>query len=166
MADAIWWRRGVIYQIYPRSFQDSDGDGIGDLAGIRARLDYLAGLGVDAIWISPIYPSPMADFGYDISDYCDIDPIFGTLADFDRLLAEAHARGLRVILDFVPNHTSDQHPWFLESRASRDNPKRDWYLWRDPAPDGGPPNNWLSEFRRQRLGIRCGDRAILSTTPS
>ena len=143
---ASWWQRGVIYQIYPRSFQDSNGDGIGDLDGIRTRLDHLVALGVDAIWISPIYPSPMADFGYDISDYCGIDPIFGTLADFDRLLAEAHARGLRVILDFVPNHSSDRHPWFVESRSSRDNPKRDWYLWRDPAPDGGPPNNWLANF--------------------
>jgi alpha-glucosidase len=141
-----WWQRGVVYQIYPRSFQDSNGDGVGDLPGITARLDYLARLGVDAIWISPFYPSPMADFGYDISDYTGVDPIFGTLADFDALLAAAHARGLRVILDLVPDHTSDQHPWFQESRASRDNPKRDWYLWHDPAPEGGPPNNWLSNF--------------------
>ena len=136
----------MIYQIYPRSFQDTNGDGIGDLKGIERRLDYLAGLGVDAIWISPIYPSPMADFGYDVADYCDVDPRFGTLADFDSLLAQAHARGLKVLLDFVPNHTSDRHPWFVESRASRDNPKRDWYIWRDPAPDGGPPNNWISDF--------------------
>ena len=144
-ADA-WWRYGTIYQIYPRSFQDTDGDGIGDLKGITARLDYLVALGVDAVWISPIYPSPMADFGYDVSDYCDIDPMFGSLADFDALIAATHARGLRLILDYVPNHTSDQHPWFLESRASRDNPRRHWYLWRDAAGDGGPPNNWLSNF--------------------
>ena len=141
-----WWERGVIYQIYPRSFQDSDGDGIGDLAGIEARLDYVAALGVDAIWLSPIFPSPMADFGYDVADYCGIEPIFGDLAAFDRLLAAAHARGLKLLLDFVPNHSSDQHPWFIESRASRDNPKRDWYIWRDAAPDGGPPNNWISDF--------------------
>ena len=132
MPAKTWWKRGIVYQIYPRSFQDTNGDGVGDLEGIRRRLDYLAWLGVDAIWISPIYPSPMADFGYDVADYCDIDPLFGTLADFDRLVAEAHARGLKVILDFVPNHTSDRHPWFLESRSSRDNPKRDWYIWRDP----------------------------------
>lgn len=143
---APWWQSGVIYQIYPRSFQDTDGDGVGDLKGIARRLDYLAGLGIDAIWISPIYPSPMADFGYDVSDYCDVDPRFGTLADFDDLLAQAHARGLKVLLDFVPNHTSDRHPWFVESRASRASPKRDWYLWRDPAPGGGPPNNWISDF--------------------
>lgn len=143
---ANWWQHGVIYQIYPRSFQDSGADGVGDLNGIRRRLTYLKWLGVDALWISPIYPSPMADFGYDVSDYCDIDPLFGDLADFDKLLAEAHALGLRVILDFVPNHTSAQHPWFLESRTSRDNPKRSWYIWRDPAPDGGPPNNWLANF--------------------
>jgi len=141
-----WWQRGVIYQIYPRSFQDASGDGIGDLSGLVERLDYLVWLGIDAIWISPIFPSPMADFGYDISDYRDIDPRFGTLAEFDHLLAEAHRRGLRVLLDFVPNHTSDRHPWFVEARASRDNPKRDMYIWRDPAPDGGPPNNWPSNF--------------------
>ncbi|OUM00666.1 alpha-amylase family glycosyl hydrolase [Variovorax sp. JS1663] len=141
-----WWRHGIFYQIYPRSFQDSNGDGIGDLDGIRARLDHLVALGVDAVWISPIYPSPMADFGYDISDHCDIDPCFGTLAGFDALVGEAHARGLKLVLDFVPNHTSDRHPWFLQSRSARDDPRRDWYLWRDPAPDGGPPNNWLSNF--------------------
>jgi alpha-glucosidase len=141
-----WWKNGIVYQIYPRSFQDSDGDGIGDLRGIRQRLDYLVALGVDAVWISPIYPSPMADFGYDISDYCGIDARFGTLADFDELVQGAHARGLKVILDFVPNHTSDRHPWFVESSSSRSDPKRDWYLWRDPAPGGGPPNNWLSNF--------------------
>jgi alpha-glucosidase len=142
----LWWQDGVVYQIYPRSFQDSNGDGIGDLPGIESRLDYLVALGVDAVWISPFYPSPMADFGYDVADYCGVDPIFGTLADFDRLIAALHARGLKLILDFVPNHTSDQHPWFLESRSSRDNPKRDWYLWRDAKPDGGYPNNWMSNF--------------------
>jgi alpha-glucosidase len=142
-----WWQIGVIYQIYPRSFMDSNGDGIGDLAGIIQRLDYLSDiLGVDAIWLSPIYPSPMHDFGYDVSDYCDIHPLFGSMLDFDRLLAEVHQRGMKLLLDLVPNHTSDQHAWFLESRANRDNPKRDWYIWRDPAPDGGPPNNWLSYF--------------------
>jgi alpha-glucosidase len=143
---ARWWQRGVIYQIYPRSFQDTDHDGIGDLKGIERRLNYLVDLGVDAIWISPIYPSPMADFGYDVADYRGVDPIFGTLADFGDLLAMAHAQGLRVLLDFVPNHTSFQHPWFIESRASRDNPKRDWYIWRDPSQDRGPPNNWISDF--------------------
>lgn len=142
----LWWQRGIIYQIYPRSFMDSNGDGIGDLRGITSKLDYLKWLGVDAIWISPIFPSPMADFGYDVSNYIDIHPMFGSLADFDELLAAAHARGLKVLLDFVPNHTSDQHPWFIESRAARDNAKRDWYIWHDPAPDGGPPNNWLSVF--------------------
>jgi alpha-glucosidase len=146
MSGTPWWQRGIIYQVYPRSFQDTDDDGIGDLEGIRRRLDYLTWLGVDAFWISPIYPSPMADFGYDISDYRGVDPLFGTLADFDRLIGDAHTRGLKLILDFVPNHTSDQHPWFVESRSSRGSPKRDWYLWRDPAPDGGPPNNWLANF--------------------
>ncbi len=146
MAESVWWQRGIIYQIYPRSFQDSGDDGIGDLAGIRRRLDHLVRLGVDALWISPFYPSPMADFGYDVADYCGVDPIFGTLADFDALVAEAHGRKLKVIVDFVPNHTSDRHPWFVESRTSRTNARRDWYLWRDPAPDGGPPNNWQSNF--------------------
>jgi alpha-glucosidase len=141
-----WWARGIVYQIYPRSFQDRNGDGIGDLPGIIERLDYLTWLGVDAIWLSPIYPSPMADFGYDVAYLTDIHPMFGTLADFDRLLAETHRRGLKLILDFVPNHSSDRHPWFQESRSSRTNPKRDWYIWRDPAPDGGPPNNWLAHF--------------------
>ncbi|CAN5499659.1 alpha-amylase family glycosyl hydrolase [soil metagenome] len=136
----------MIYQIYPRSFQDTNGDGIGDLNGIRQRLGYVCALGVDAVWISPFFPSPMADFGYDVADYCDVDPRFGTLGDFDALIEEARSLGLRVILDLVPNHTSDLHPWFLQSRRSRTDPKRDWYLWRDPAPDGGPPNNWLSNF--------------------
>ncbi|AMN42303.1 alpha amylase [Rhodoplanes sp. Z2-YC6860] len=143
---AVWWKNGIIYQIYPRSFQDSNGDGVGDLNGIVRRLDYLVWLGVDAVWISPIYPSPMADFGYDISDYCGVDPLFGTLDDFDRLVSEAHGRGLKVILDFVPNHTSDRHSWFLESRSSRANARRDWYIWRDPGPGGAPPNNWVSQF--------------------
>jgi len=141
-----WWQQGIIYQIYPRSFYDTNGDGIGDLNGIRQRLDYIQWLGVDAVWISPVFPSPMADFGYDVSDYVNIDPLFGTLADFDALLIEAHQRNIRVILDFVPNHTSDQHTWFQQSRSARDHPKRDWYLWRDAAPGGGPPNNWLSSF--------------------
>jgi len=146
-----WWQRGVVYQIYPRSFLDSNNDGIGDLNGIIQKLDYLndgteKSLGVDAIWLSPFYPSPMADFGYDVADYCNVDPMFGTLADFDRLVEEAHKRGIKVIIDYVPNHTSDQHPWFIESRSSRDNPKRDWYIWRDPKPDGSPPNNWGSFF--------------------
>ena len=141
-----WWQNGIFYQIYPRSFQDSDADGVGDLAGIITRLPYLQELGIDAIWLSPVFPSPMADFGYDISDYTGIDPLFGTLEDFEALVEAAHTLGLKVILDLVPNHTSDQHPWFIESKSSRDNPKRDWYLWRDPKPDGGAPNNWLSEF--------------------
>jgi alpha-glucosidase len=145
-APGSWWQRGVIYQIYPRSFQDSKGDGIGDLNGIAARLNHLVRLGIDAIWMSPIFRSPMADFGYDVADHCAIDPMFGTLADFDRLIAAVHAEGLRIILDFVPNHTSDRHPWFVESRSSRVNAKRDWYIWRAPRSDGGPPSNWLSEF--------------------
>jgi len=142
-----WWQKGVIYQIYPRSFQDSNSDGIGDIKGIIERLDYLSDtLEIDIVWLSPIYPSPMKDFGYDVSDYCDIHPIFGSLADFDLLLNEIHRRGMKIILDLVPNHTSDQHRWFLESRSSSNNPKRDWYIWRDPAEDGGAPNNWLSYF--------------------
>ena len=143
---APWWRAGVVYQIYPRSFADSDGDGVGDLKGIAGKLDYLADLGVDAIWLSPIFPSPMADFGYDVADYRDVDPLFGTLADLDALIAAAHARGLRVLLDLVPNHSSSEHPWFKASRSSRADPKRDWYIWRDAAPGGGPPNNWTSDF--------------------
>ncbi len=142
----LWWRDGVVYQIYPRSFADSNGDGIGDLNGIRSRLDYLAELGVDAIWLSPINPSPDVDFGYDVSDYLDVDAKFGSLADFDRLVQEAHQRGIRIVLDLVLNHTSDQHPWFVQSRSSRDNPYREYYLWRDPAAGGGPPNNWQSIF--------------------
>ncbi|MDB5575435.1 MAG: aglA [Bradyrhizobium sp.] len=144
--DQSWWRHGIFYQVYPRSFQDSNGDGVGDLAGIIGRLPYLRSLGIDAIWLSPIFASPMADFGYDISDYTGIDPLFGTMEDFDALISAAHDSGLKLILDLVPNHTSDSHPWFVESRSSREAPKRDWYIWRDPAADGGPPNNWLSEF--------------------
>jgi alpha-glucosidase len=141
-----WWRAGTVYQIYPRSFQDSDGNGISDLEGVRQRLDYLAWLGVDAIWLSTFYPSPMHDFGYDVADYCDVDPLFGTLATFDALVAEAHRRGVKVIVDFVPNHTSIDHPWFQASRRARGDPMRDWYIWRDAAPGGGPPNNWVSHF--------------------
>ncbi len=142
----LWWQTGTVYQIYPRSYQDSDNDGVGDLKGIISRLDYIKWLGMEAIWISPIFPSPMADFGYDISDYAGIHPLFGTMEDFDTLLQEVHARGMKLILDLVPNHSSDQHPWFLESRASRDNPKRDWYIWKDALEDGSEPNNWLSVF--------------------
>jgi alpha-glucosidase len=141
-----WWQRAVIYQIAPLSFQDSNGDGKGDLNGILQRIDYLAWIGVDAVWLCPIYPSPMLDFGYDIADFCAVGAQFGSLADFDRLLEALHSRGIRLLLDFVPNHTSDQHPWFKDSRSSPQSPKRDWYLWVDPAPDGGPPNNWLSRF--------------------
>ncbi|MCU1451191.1 MAG: putative glycosyl hydrolase, family 13 [Acidimicrobiales bacterium] len=140
-----WWKSAVVYQIYPRSFADSNGDGVGDLEGIRRHLDHLQWLGVDAIWVSPFYRSPMADFGYDVADYCDVDPIFGTLEDFDRLVEDAHARDLRVIVDWVPNHTSDQHPWFVECRSSLESPKRDWYLWVDGTPDC-PPNNWKAAF--------------------
>jgi alpha-glucosidase len=147
MSPPAWWQRGAIYQIYPRSFADGDGDGVGDLRGIAERLDHLSALGVEAVWLSPIFTSPMADFGYDVSDYCDVDPLFGTLADMDALIAACHARGLKVVLDWVPNHSSDQHPWFAASRSSRDDPKRDWYVWRDPAPGGGPPNDWESVFR-------------------
>jgi alpha-glucosidase len=142
----LWWHNGIIYQIYPRSFQDSNGDGVGDLPGITKRLDYLKWLGIEALWISPIYPSPMADFGYDISDYQDIHPIFGTFNDFEVLLTEIHRRGMKLILDLVPNHTSDQHPWFLESKSSKNNPKRNWYLWKDGKEDGSVPNNWRSVF--------------------
>jgi alpha-glucosidase len=141
-----WWRGAVIYQIYPRSFQDSNGDGIGDLRGIVQRLPYIASLGVDAIWISPFFTSPMKDFGYDVSDYCDVDPMFGTLADFDAIIATAHGLGIKVLIDLVLSHSSDQHPWFIESRASRENPRSNWYVWSDPKPDGTPPNNWLSIF--------------------
>ncbi|MEJ2035119.1 MAG: alpha-amylase family glycosyl hydrolase, partial [Maritimibacter sp.] len=143
--DPDWWRGAVIYQIYPRSYQDSNGDGVGDLLGIVRRLPYIASLGVDAIWISPFFTSPMKDFGYDVSDYCDVDPMFGSLADFDGVIETAHALGLKVMIDLVLSHTSDQHPWFKESRA-RDGDKSDWYVWADAKPDGTPPNNWLSIF--------------------
>ncbi len=142
----LWWQTGVIYQVYPRSFLDSNGDGVGDIPGITSKLDYLNWLGVDIIWLSPIYPSPMADFGYDITNYTDIHPLFGTLEDLDILLQQAHQRDLKLILDFVPNHTSDEHPWFQQSRSSRTSEKRDWYIWRGPAQDGGPPNNWMGRF--------------------
>ena len=141
-----WWRSAVIYQVYPRSFSDSNGDGIGDLPGITARLDYIAGLGVDVLWIFPFFTSPMKDFGYDVSDYCNVDPLFGTLADLDALIARAHQLGLRVMIDQVLSHSSDAHPWFAESRASRDNPKADWYVWADPQADGTPPTNWMAVF--------------------
>ncbi|MEO8252518.1 MAG: alpha-amylase family glycosyl hydrolase [Chloroflexota bacterium] len=147
---SAWWAGAVIYQVYPRSFADGNGDGVGDLTGLIDRLDHLAGtdssLGVDAVWLSPIYPSPLADFGYDISDFTGVAPEFGTIADLDRLVEACHARGLRLLLDLVPNHTSVEHPWFAESRSSRSSPSRDWYTWADPAPDGGPPNNWLAFF--------------------
>ena len=143
---ADWWRGAVIYQVYPRSFQDADGDGIGDLAGITSRLEHIASLGADAVWISPFFTSPMKDFGYDVSDYCDVDPMFGTLADFDALIGRAHQLGLRVMIDLVLSHTSDQHPWFIESRKNRRNAKADWFVWAEPKPDGTPPNNWLSVF--------------------
>lgn len=141
-----WWKTGVVYEIYPRSFQDSDGDGVGDLAGITSRLNYLSWLGVDAVWLTPFYSSPMKDFGYDVAGYTDVDPLFGDLAVFDELVEQAHERNLKIIVDFVPNHSSSEHPWFKESRSSRDNPKRDWYIWRDPKSDGSPPNNWVSMF--------------------
>ncbi|RFB91953.1 alpha-glucosidase [Rhizobium leguminosarum bv. trifolii] len=144
--NADWWRGAVIYQVYPRSFQDTNSDGLGDLKGITRRLPHIASLGVDAIWLSPFFKSPMADMGYDVSDYCDVDPIFGTLADFDEMMAEAHRLGIKVVIDQVISHTSDRHPWFVESRTSRTNPKADWYVWADPKPDGTAPNNWLSIF--------------------
>jgi alpha-glucosidase len=141
-----WYREAIIYQVYPRSYMDSNGDGVGDLPGITAKLDYIASLGVDIVWISPFFKSPMKDFGYDISDYCDVDPLFGTLADFDVLIAKAHSLGLKIMIDQVMAHTAEDHAWFKESRSSRDNPKADWYVWSDPAPDGNPPNNWMSVF--------------------
>ena len=144
--ESQWWERAAFYQIALKSFQDSNGDGIGDLRGLIERIDYLAWLGIDAVWLTPFYPSPMRDFGYDISDFCAVNPVYGTLNDFDELVAALRMRGIRVILDFIPNHTSDEHPWFRESRTSRSNPKRDWYVWADSADNGGPPNNWLSRF--------------------
>ncbi len=141
-----WWKSAVCYQVYPRSFCDTNGDGVGDLEGIRAHLDHIVSLGADAIWLSPFFRSPMRDYGYDVSDFCDVDPLFGDLDAFDRLLADAHASGLRVVIDWVPNHTSDLHPWFVASRSSRDDPKRDWYVWRDPTAGGGRPNNWVESL--------------------
>ncbi len=141
-----WWRGGVIYQVYPRSFYDSNGDGVGDLRGVVEKIDYIASLNVDAIWLSPFFTSPMKDFGYDVSDYRDVDPLFGTLEDFKQVIEVAHARGIRILIDQVLNHSSDQHAWFKESRSSRDNPKADWYVWADPKVDGTVPNNWLSVF--------------------
>ena len=146
MKNFHWWQTGIIYQIYPRSFQDSNNDGIGDIPGIISRLDYLKEIGIQAIWMSPFYPSPMKDFGYDITDYKGINPMFGAMKDFDKLLEEAHKRGLKIVIDLVPNHTSDQHPWFLESRKSKDNPYRDYYIWKDAKKNGKEPNNWLSYF--------------------
>lgn len=142
----LWWQKEIVYQIYPRSYQDSNGDGVGDLQGIIKRLDHLLDLGTKVVWISPIFPSPMADFGYDVSDYTGIDALFGTMEDFDQLLEEVHKRDMKLLLDFVPNHSSSEHPWFLESKKSKDNPKRDWYIWKDPAADGDPPTNWQSVF--------------------
>ena len=172
--DIRWWQRGAIYQIYPRSFADSNGDGVGDLPGIIGRLDYLNdgtkdSLGVEAIWLSPFYPSPMADFGYDISNYTGVDPVFGSLSDFDTLVEQAHARGIKVVVDWVPNHTSDRHPWFVESRVGADSSKRDWYVWRDPNPAGGPPNNWRSTFETVgpawTLDRKSGQYYLHSFTP-
>jgi alpha-glucosidase len=174
MTDDAWWRNAVVYQIYPRSFADSDGDGVGDLRGIIDHLDHLAGddpdaLGVDAIWLSPFYPSPQADFGYDISDHCEVDPVYGTLADFDELLEAAHRRGIRVLVDLVMNHTSIEHPWFADARSARDAPLRDFYIWADPAADGGPPNNWLSAFAASgpawTLDDKTGQYYLHSFTP-
>ncbi len=145
-AQTEWWRGAVVYQVYPRSFADSDGDGIGDLKGITDRLEHIASLGVDAVWLSPFFTSPMKDFGYDVADYCDVDPIFGTLADFDRLIDKAHRLGLRIITDLVFAHTSDQHAWFQDSRQSRHGTHADWYVWADAKPDGSPPSNWQSVF--------------------
>ncbi len=151
-ANPPWWTSAVVYQVYPRSFADSDGDGVGDINGIRGKLDHLADLGVDVVWLSPVYRSPQDDNGYDISDYRDVDPVFGTLADLDALIAEAHDRGIKVVMDLVVNHTSDEHPWFVESRSSTTNPKRDWYWWRDPregtaaGDPGAEPTNWVSFF--------------------
>ena len=161
MAGTSWWQAAVIYQIYPRSFQDTNRDGVGDIQGIIRRLPHLVELGIDAIWISPIFPSPMSDFGYDISSYFDIDPVFGSLRDFDELMSAARRHGLKLLLDLVPNHTSDRHPWFIASRTSRESSKRDWYIWRDPEPEGGPPNNWLSQFGGSAWAARSPDGAVL-----
>jgi alpha-glucosidase len=163
-----WWQRAVVYQIYPRSFADANGDGIGDLEGIRHHLDHLEWLEVDAIWLSPFYPSPMADFGYDVADYCDVDPLFGTLDDFDRLVADCHTRGIRVVLDWVPNHTSDRHPWFVESRGSRESRRRDWYVWRD-GEAGVPPTTWRRSFTGESRWARDDDgqlRPVVAEAPA
>jgi len=146
--DLPWWKGAVFYQVYPRSFADGDGDGVGDLPGILAHVDHLVDLGIDAVWLSPFYESPMRDNGYDVSDHCAVDPVFGTLDDFDALVAALHERGIRLIVDFVPNHVSSDHPWFVEARSSRDAPTRDWFIWADPAPDGGPPTNWTASFTK------------------
>ena len=167
LSDAPWWKTATVYQIYPRSFCDTTGNGVGDIAGIIAHLDHLEWLGIDAIWLSPVFTSPMVDHGYDVADYCDIDPIFGDLEAFDRLVAEAHARNIRVVLDWVPNHTSDQHPWFVESRSSIDSPTRDWYVWREGDPDT-PPNNWqaaLLEGPGLDLGRADRRRGISTCSP-
>lgn len=168
-----WWQDAVFYQVYPRSFQDSNGDGVGDIPGLIQRLDYLndgteRSLGIDAIWLSPTFPSPMKDFGYDVSDYRGVDPLFGSMDDMDRLIAECHGRGIRLLLDFVPNHTSDRHHWFVESRSSRDNPRRDWYYWRPPGPGGSLPNNWTAIFGGPAwtLDERTGEYYLHSFLPS
>ena len=148
-----WWEQSVIYQIYPRSFRDTSGNGVGDLLGIIEKLDYVQTLGVNTIWLSPIFASPMRDFGYDVSDYTDIHPDFGSLETVDALIDQVHRRGLRLLLDFIPNHTSDQHAWFLESESARTNPRRDWYIWREAGADGSAPNNWLSYFGGFGLGL-------------
>ena len=160
-AEQRWWDGAVVYQVYPRSFADHDGDGLGDLRGVLDHVDHIARLGVDAVWLSPFYPSPMADMGYDVADHCDVDPRFGTLADIDAVIAAAHDRGLRVIVDIVPNHTSDQHPWFLASRRSRDDEHRGWYIWADSAPDGGPPNNWRANFTGDTEWVRDDDGQLV-----
>ena len=166
-ADEPWWKSAVVYQIYPRSFADADGDGVGDLRGIIGRLDHLAALGVDVLWLSPIYPSPQDDNGYDISNYQDIDPTFGSMRDFDDLLAGVHERGMKLVMDLVVNHTSDEHPWFVESRSSRDNPKRDWYWWRPgragctPGTEGAEPNNWESFFSGSTWELDQETRRVL-----
>jgi alpha-glucosidase len=144
--NGAWWKHATIYQVYPSSFQDSDGDGHGDLPGVLSRIDHLGWLGVDTLWLGPVFASPMADHGYDVTGFTEVDRVFGSMSDFDALVHALHARSMKLVLDFIPNHTSDRHPWFAESRSSRDNPKRDWYVWADPAPGGGPPNNWLSRF--------------------